>query len=826
MAVTEGGGRILPIDVEHEMRRSYLDYAMSVIVDRALPDVRDGLKPVQRRILYAMLHLGLRPDQPHRKSARITGDVMGKYHPHGDAAIYDAMVRMAQDFNFRYPLVDGHGNFGSIDGDPPAAQRYTEARLSPVGMEMLRDLDKETVDFVPNFDGTEEQPVVLPARLPNLLVNGASGIAVGMATNIPPHNLGEVIDALVRLIDRPETTAEELLEIIKGPDFPTGALILGKEGIRQAYLTGRGLIRVRAKTEIEAMERGRYRIVVHEIPYNVNKAQLIERIAELVREKRVEGISDLRDESDRSGMRIAIELRRDANPQVVLNQLFKHSKLEETFGAIMIALVDGEPRVLTLREMLVYYLKHQEDVVARRTRFELRKAEERAHILEGLRIALAHLDEIIQLIRRAPDEATAKTQLMERFGLSERQAQAILEMQLRRLTSLEREKIEQEYQELVARIAELKSILEDEQKLLGVVRKELLEVRERFADPRRTQIVAAEPELQAEDLIADEQVVVTLTRFGYVKRLPADTFRGQRRGGRGITAVHAKEGDFVERLFVTTTHSYVLFFTNRGRVYRVRAYDIPEGSRTSRGTAAVNVVPLQPEEQVTATLAINAYDDRYLVMVTRQGTVKKTALSEFDSPRNGIIGITLAEDDDLVDVFLTDGQRELVLVTAQGQAIRFNEDEVRPMGRAAQGVRGIRLDEGDQVVAAGEVSPGGDLLVITANGYGKRTPLDQYRRTARGGKGIRTLHLTEKTGPVIAARVVSPDEEVMLISSKGVMIRIAVKEVSVQGRVTQGVRLMRLDEDETVAAAGVLMGARAQGLAGLDGEEAPEEEEE
>jgi len=826
VAVTEGGGRILPIDVEHEMRRSYLDYAMSVIVDRALPDVRDGLKPVQRRILYAMLHLGLRPDQPHRKSARITGDVMGKYHPHGDAAIYDAMVRMAQDFNFRYPLVDGHGNFGSIDGDPPAAQRYTEARLSPVGMEMLRDLDKETVDFVPNFDGTEEQPVVLPARLPNLLVNGASGIAVGMATNIPPHNLGEVIDALVRLIDRPETTAEELLEIIKGPDFPTGALILGKEGIRQAYLTGRGLIRVRAKTEIEAMERGRYRIVVHEIPYNVNKAQLIERIAELVREKRVEGISDLRDESDRSGMRIAIELRRDANPQVVLNQLFKHSKLEETFGAIMIALVDGEPRVLTLREMLVYYLKHQEDVVARRTRFELRKAEERAHILEGLRIALAHLDEIIQLIRRAPDEATAKTQLMERFGLSERQAQAILEMQLRRLTSLEREKIEQEYQELVARIAELKSILEDEQKLLGVVRKELLEVRERFADPRRTQIVAAEPELQAEDLIADEQVVVTLTRFGYVKRLPADTFRGQRRGGRGITAVHAKEGDFVERLFVTTTHSYVLFFTNRGRVYRVRAYDIPEGSRTSRGTAAVNVVPLQPEEQVTATLAINAYDDRYLVMVTRQGTVKKTALSEFDSPRNGIIGITLAEDDDLVDVFLTDGQRELVLVTAQGQAIRFNEDEVRPMGRAAQGVRGIRLDEGDQVVAAGEVSPGGDLLVITANGYGKRTPLDQYRRTARGGKGIRTLHLTEKTGPVIAARVVSPDEEVMLISSKGVMIRIAVKEVSVQGRVTQGVRLMRLDEDETVAAAGVLMGARAQGLAGLDGEEAPEEEEE
>ena len=806
MAVTESGGRIVPVDLEQEMRRSYLDYAMSVIVDRALPDVRDGLKPVQRRILYAMLQLGLRPDQPHRKSARITGDVMGKYHPHGDAAIYDAMVRMAQDFNFRYPLVDGHGNFGSIDGDPPAAQRYTEARLSPVGMELLRDLDKETVDFVPNFDETEQQPAVLPARLPNLLVNGAAGIAVGMATNIPPHNLGEVIDGLVRLIDKPETTAEELLEIIQGPDFPTGGLILGKEGIRQTYLTGRGHIRVRAKTEIEPMDRGRYRIVVHEIPYNVNKAQLIERIAALVREKRVEGITDLRDESDRSGLRIAIELRRDANPQVVLNQLFKHSKLEDTFGAIMIALVDGEPRVLTLREMLVEYLKHQREVVERRTRFELRKAEERAHILEGLRIALANLDAIIQLIRRAPDEATAKSQLMERFGLTERQAQAILEMQLRRLTSLEREKIEQEYQELVARIGELKAILSDERKLMGVVRKELLEIRERFADPRRTQIVPAQPELEPEDLIADEQVVVTLTRFGYVKRVPADTYRGQRRGGRGITAVHAREGDFVERLFVTSTHSYVLFFTNRGRVYRVRAYEIPEGSRTARGTAAVNVVPLEAEEQVTATLAIDQFDDdRYLVMVTRQGTVKKTALSEFDTPRNGIICITLAEGDELVDVFLTDGRQELILVTAQGQAIRFQEDEVRPMGRTAQGVRGIRLEPGDQVVAADEVLADSDLLVITARGYGKRTPLDQYRRTGRGGKGIRTLNLTEKTGPIIDARVVQPQAEVMLISSQGVMIRMAVSEISVQGRVTQGVRLMRLEEDETVVAAGTLV---------------------
>lgn len=817
MAVNEGGGRIIPMDVEREMRRSYLDYAMSVIVDRALPDVRDGLKPVQRRILYSMLNLGLRPDQPHRKSARITGDVMGKYHPHGDAAIYDAMVRMAQDFNFRYPLVDGHGNFGSIDGDPPAAQRYTEARLSQVGMELLRDLEKETVDFVPNFDGTEEQPAVLPARLPNLLMNGAAGIAVGMATNIPPHNLGELIDALVRLIDRPETTAEELLTIVKGPDFPTGGLILGREGIRQAYLTGRGHIRVRARSEIEEMDRGRFRIVIHEIPYMVNKAQLIERIAALVREKRVEGITDLRDESDRSGMRIAIELRRDANPRVVLNQLLKHSQLQETFGAIMIALVDGEPRVLTLREMLVEYLKHQRQVVERRTRYDLRKAEERAHILEGLRIALAHLDEIIRLIRRAPDEATARNQLMERFGLSERQAQAILEMQLRRLTGLEREKLEQEYEELTARIAELRGILAEEAKLMGVIRKELLEVRQRFADPRRTLIVADEPELEAEDLIAEHQVVVTLTHHGYVKRLPADTFRGQRRGGRGITAVHAKEGDFVEQLFVTSTHSYVLFFTNRGRVYRVRAHEIPEGSRTARGTAAVNLVPLQPEEQVTAALAIREYaEDRYLVMVTRKGTIKKTVLSEFDTPRNGIIGITLDEDDDLVGVRLTDGSRELVLVTARGQAIRFPEQEVRPMGRAARGVRGISLQPGDRVVSVGEVVPDGELLVITSNGYGKRTPLDQYRRTARGGKGIRTLHLTQKTGELVDARVVRPEEEAMLISSRGVMIRISVGEVSVQGRVTQGVRLMRLDEGETVVAAGTLIGARAQDLPDLE----------
>ncbi|WP_407936413.1 DNA gyrase subunit A [Limnochorda pilosa] len=818
--MNEGGGRILPIDVEKEMRRSYLDYAMSVIVDRALPDVRDGLKPVQRRILYAMMELGLRPDQPHRKSARITGDVMGKYHPHGDAAIYDAMVRMAQDFSFRYPLVDGHGNFGSVDGDPPAHMRYTEARLSPVALEMLRDIDKETVDFGPNFDGNEEQPAVLPARFPNLLVNGAAGIAVGMATNIPPHNLGEVVDALVRLIDKPDTPAEDLFKIVKGPDFPTGALILGRDAIRQAYLTGRGHIRVRAKTEIEEMDRGRYRIVVHEIPYMVNKAQLIERIAALAREKRVEGITDLRDESDRSGMRIAIELRRDANPRVVLNQLLKHSQLEETFGAIMIALVDGEPRVLTLREMLTEYLKHQRQVVERRTRYELRKAEERAHILEGLRIALAHLDEIIRLIRRAPDEPTAKQQLMERYGLSDRQAQAILEMQLRRLTNLEREKIEQEYQELVKRIADLKAILADEGKLFGVIRTELQEVRGRFADPRRTQIVADEPELETEDLIAEQQVVVTLTRLGYVKRLPVDTYRAQRRGGRGITAVHAKEGDFVERLFVASTHSYVLFFTNRGRVYRVRAHEIPEGSRTARGTAAVNVVPLQPEEQVTATIAIREYDEgHHLVMVTRKGTVKKTVLSEFDTPRNGIICITLDEDDDLVDVLLTDGSRELVLVTAHGQAIRFPEEDVRPMGRAARGVRGIRLEPGDRVVSAGEVQAGSELLVVTANGYGKRTALDQYRRTARGGKGIRTLNLTDKTGEVIDARVVRPEEEAMLISSRGVMIRISVGEVSVQGRITQGVRLMRLAEGEQVVAAGTLIGARAQEIPELEGDE-------
>ena len=801
MALEFTEGRIVPVRVSDEMKRSYIDYAMSVIVDRALPDVRDGLKPVQRRILYGMYELGLRPDRPHRKSARIVGDVMGKYHPHGDAAIYDAMVRMAQDFNFRYPLVDGHGNFGSVDGDPPAAMRYTEARLSKIALEMLRDIDKETVDFVPNFDESLQQPSVLPSRIPNLLVNGAAGIAVGMATNIPPHNLTEVVDGLIKLIENPDVTTEELMRIVRGPDFPTGAQILGRDGIKEAYATGRGRIKVRGKARIEQMANGRQRIIITELPYQVNKANLIQKIAELHRDKTIEGISDLRDESDRSGMRIVIELRRDANARVVLNRLYRHSQLETTFGVIMLALVDGEPRVLSLKEMLGHYLKHQEEVVIRRTRYELRKAEERAHILEGLRIALDHIDEIIALIRASKTDAEAKQGLMERFGLTEKQAVAILDMQLRRLTGLEREKIEEEYQQLLKTIVRLREILGDINLVYEVIRTELEEIKEKYGDERRTEIVAAADEIEEEDLIADEDVVITMTHFGYIKRLPTTAYRPQRRGGRGITAAGTKDDDFIEHLFVTSTHSYVLFFSNKGKVYRVKGYDIPEAGRTARGSAIVNLIDLPRDERIQTAIPVKEYDeDHFLVMATKKGVIKKTPLSEYDSPRHGLIGINLDEDDELVDVRLTDGSEHILLVTAQGQAVRFPEDTVRPMGRATRGVIGVRLDDGDHVVAMDVVRPGADLLVVSELGYGKRTDLNEYRVTNRGGKGVRTLQVVEKNGPIVAASVVRDGEEVMLISAEGIMIRMKVDDISRQGRATQGVRLMRLDENDKVVA--------------------------
>ena len=985
-------GRIVPVELETEMRRSYIDYAMSVIVDRALPDVRDGLKPVQRRILHAMNELNLRPDRPYKKSAAIVGEVMGKYHPHGDAPIYDAMVRMAQDFSYRYMLVDGHGNFGcftgetrlwladgtqksfqelqelgrdarfpvyaidpatggvvvawgrnarltrrdarlvevvldsgarirctpdhrfmfpdgtyrearflvpgdglmameldggtwgaglqgrhtpgrpgqwvqaperpalarasvkrvqsvrslaeradvyditvdgyhnfllacgvfvhnSVDGDPPAAMRYTEARLSPLAMEMLRDIDKETVDFVPNYDGSEQQPVVLPARVPNLLINGASGIAVGMATNIPPHNLAEIVDALVLLIDQPDVPDERLLEVVKGPDFPTGGVILGTQGIRDAYLTGRGHIRVRARVTMEPMGGGRTRIVVTELPYMVNKAALIEKIAELVRERRIDGISEVRDESDREGLRVAIELRRDAQPHVVLNRLFKHTPLEDTFGVIMLALVDGQPQVLTLREALRHYLDFQVEVITRRTRFDLRRAQERLHIVEGLRVALDHIDAIIQLIRSAPDEATAREGLMTRFGLSERQASAILEMQLRRLTRLERSKLEQEHQELVRTIEELTAILGDVDRVYGVIRQELLELRQRFADPRRTEISAEVPQVDEDALVALEDIVITLTHNGYIKRQATSTYRSQRRGGRGIAAMATREEDFVEHLFIATTHTRVLLFTDRGRMFHVKGREIPEASRNARGTPILNLLPMSQEESVAAAIAVTSFDEgRYLFMATRNGVVKKTPLPEFQSVRQGIIACELDEGDRLVGVRLTGGQQEVLLVTRQGQAIRFPEEEVRPMGRGARGVRGIRLEPGDRVVAMDAALQGADVLVVTEQGYGKRTPVSEFRLIGRGGKGVRATQVTDKTGPVVGMRVVEDDDELMLISSRGVMIRLRAADVSRQGRTARGVLLMRLDPGDTVA-------AMAQVAATRNGPEAEEGED-
>ncbi|NLW55966.1 MAG: DNA gyrase subunit A [Firmicutes bacterium] len=795
-------GKIIPVDLEQEMKRSYLSYAMSVIVGRALPDVRDGLKPVHRRILYGMYESGTTPDKPYKKSARIVGDVMGRYHPHGDAAIYDSAVRMAQDFSYRIPLIDGHGNFGSVDGDPPAAMRYTEVRLSKPALEMLTDIEKNTVDFTPNFDGSLEEPVVLPSRFPNLLVNGSSGIAVGMATNIPPHNLGEVIDGAVYLIDHPEAEPEALLKLVKGPDFPTGGIILGRDGIREAYLTGRGRIKVRAKTRIETLNNGKNQIIVTEIPYQVNKARLIEKIADLVRNKVIEGISDLRDESDRSGMRIVIELKRDANPHVLLNKLFKHTQLQDTFGVIMLVLVDNEPRVLGLKEVLQHYLDHQQEIITRRTQYDLGKAEDRAHIIEGLRIALDHIDAVIKLIRSSRTVESAREGLMQKFGLSQRQAQAILDMRLQSLTGLQREKLEEEYSQLMKTIAYYRELLADPAKIMAVVKEELLVIKEKYGDARRTEIVQDEEEISVEDLIADEDIVVTITHSGYIKRLPITTYKSQRRGGRGITGISTKEEDFVEHLFITSTHDYVLFFSNQGRVYQLRGFDIPEASRQARGVAIVNLIQLAPGERINAFIPVKEFsEDQYLLMCTRQGVVKKTALSQFrNNRRTGLIGISLDEGDELIDVRLTDGTREIIFITKHGQSLRCKEDEIRPMGRNARGVKGITLRDQDLVVGMDVVRDDAELLVITENGYGKRTPFAQYRLQSRGGMGIKTLNKTEKTGEIIGGRGVYPEYELMLINASGLIIRVTVNDIPSLGRNTQGVKIMRLDEDDRVVA--------------------------
>jgi len=797
-------GNIEPVSIVDEMRSSYIDYAMSVIASRALPDVRDGLKPVHRRILYAMRDMGLRPDRGHRKSARVVGEVLGKYHPHSDASVYDALVRMAQDFNMRYPLVDGHGNFGSIDGDSAAAMRYTEARLSRIAMEMLTDIDKDTVDFMPNFDDQEREPVVLPARFPNLLVNGASGIAVGMATNIPPHNLAEVIDATMALIDNPNMTSLELMEIVRGPDFPTGGLIVGTEAIKQAYTTGRGVITMRAKAEIVESRGGRQRIVVTEIPYQVNKAKLIEKIADLVRDKRIEGITDLRDESDRSGLRIAIDLSRAANGNVVLNKLYKYTPLQQSFGIILLALVDGEPRVLSLREAVRHYLEHQRDIIVRRSKYELARAEARAHILEGLRIALDHIDAIIALIRASQTVDEARQELMEQFELSEKQAQAILDMRLQRLTGLERDKIEEEYAQLRKEIEYLRAVLASDEMVYEIVRAELADVRDRFGDERRTQItIDVDADIDIEDLIAQRDVVVTLSHQGYIKRMPLSTYRAQRRGGRGITGMNTKEEDFVEQLFTTTTHHYLLFFTSHGKVYRKRAFEIPEASRQARGTAVINLIQIERDERVTAVIPIEEFEeDAYLVMATEGGYVKKTALSEYHTNRQtGLIALSLNDGDELMAVRRTRGDQHITLVTNRGMAIRFPETDVRPMGRTARGVIGVRLDPEDRVIAMAVLEPEdeqGELLLVTENGYGKRTPLEDFRPQGRGGKGLKAVNLTARTGPVVGARKVRPEDELMIISAEGIIIRVEVRGISRQSRYAQGVLIMRLDTGDRV----------------------------
>ena len=794
--------KMLQHEIHDEMKQSYIDYAMSVIVSRALPDVRDGLKPVHRRILYGMSELGVTPDKPHKKSARIVGEVMGKYHPHGDSSIYDAMVRLAQPWNIRHQLVDGHGNFGSVDGDGAAAMRYTEARMTPLALQMLRDIDKETVDFIPNFDGEEKEPVVLPSRFPNLLVNGSNGIAVGMATSIPPHNLGETIDAAVKIIDEPECSIDDLCKIVKGPDFPTGAIIMGKNAAQQAYKPRQGKVVVRAVTEIEETNKGRQQIIVTEIPYQVNKARLIEKMADLVKEKRIEGISEIRDESNRKGMRIVIELKKDANAQIILNRWYKHTQMQESISMIMLAIVDGRPRILTLREILDEYLKHQKEVVTRRTIYDKKKAEARAHILEGYRIALDNIDEIIKIIRSSYNDA--KERLMERFGLSEIQAQAILDMQLRRLQGLEKEKIENEYQELLKKIAYYTQLLEDEHMLMGVVKTELLEIKDKWGDKRRTKIKADETEIDEEDLIEEENVCITLTHLGYIKRGPVDTYKSQRRGGKGVTGITTRENDFVKNLIMTSTHDYLMFFTNTGKAHKIKAYEIPEATRTAKGTPAVNFLNLMQRERITAVIPIKEFaEDKFLIAVTKQGTIKKTALSNFDTNRKtGLIAMNLKDGDELIGIKQTSGTNNVIIVTKHGKCICFSEDDVRPMGRIAGGVRAIKLEKDDEVVAMELVEPGQELLVVTQKGFGKRTKVEDYKIQVRGGKGLLTYDKAKfkKTGQLVGAMAVEDDDDILLINSDGIIIRMAANEISKLGRATQGVKIMNVGEDANIIA--------------------------
>ncbi|MGB3261677.1 MAG: DNA gyrase subunit A [Paenisporosarcina sp.] len=810
------------INISTEMKTSFLDYAMSVIVQRALPDVRDGLKPVHRRILYAMQDLGNTAEKPYKKSARIVGDVIGKYHPHGDTAVYDTMVRMAQHWSYRYMLVDGHGNFGSVDGDAAAAMRYTESRMSKIAMELLRDINKNTIDFKDNYDGQEKEPIVLPSRYPNLLVNGTSGIAVGMATNIPPHHLGETIEAVLALAENEAITTEELMEIIPGPDFPTGGIILGRSGIRRAYETGRGSVIIRGKVEIEQKSNGKEVILVHELPFQVNKARLIEKIAELVRDKKIDGITDLRDESDRNGMRIVIEVRKDANANVLLNNLYKQTALQSSFGVNMLALVDGQPKVLGLKEILYHYLEHQKVVIKRRTQFELTKAEDRAHILEGLRIALDHIDEIIALIRSSQTGEEAKQGLIAQFNLSERQAQAILDMRLQRLTGLERDKIEEEYQELQKLIAELRAILADELKVIQIIREELNEIKERFSDKRRTEITAGGAEMmEDEDLIPRENSVLTLTHNGYIKRLPVNTYRSQKRGGRGVQGMGTNENDFVEHLLYTSTHDTILFFTNTGKVYRAKGYEIPEYGRTAKGLPIVNLLGVDKEEKVTAMIQMASFeDDAYFIFTTRLGVTKRTPVSGFANIRaNGLISISLRDDDELISVRLTDGKKHIIIGTRKGMLVRFEETDIRSMGRTASGVRGIRLREDDHVVGMEILEPGQEVLVVTENGYGKRTPEEEYRLQSRGGVGIKTSQITDKTGPLSAVKAVDGSEDLMLITINGMLIRMDVNSISITGRSTQGVRLIRLGDDELVATVAKVEKAEDEEEFNEDGEE-------
>ncbi|MEE0202181.1 MAG: DNA gyrase subunit A [Muricomes sp.] len=820
--------KVHEVDLKKTMENSYIDYAMSVIAARALPDVRDGLKPVQRRILYSMIELNNGPDKPHRKCARIVGDTMGKYHPHGDSSIYGALVNLAQEWSTRYPLVDGHGNFGSVDGDGAAAMRYTEARLSKISMEMTADINKDTVDFTPNFDETEKEPTVLPARFPNLLVNGTSGIAVGMATNIPPHNLREVIGAVVKIIDdqieeNGDTAIEDILKIIKGPDFPTGAEILGTRGIEEAYRTGRGKIRVRAITNIEPMANGKNRIIVTELPYMVNKARLIEKIAELVRDKKIDGITDLSDQSNREGMRICIELRRDVNPNVILNQLYKHTQLQDTFGVIMLALVNNEPRVMNILDMLRLYLKHQEEVVTRRTKYELNKAEERAHILKGLLIALDHIDEVIKIIRGSKNVQIAKEELIARFDLTDVQAQAIVDMRLRALTGLEREKLESEFEELMKKIGELKAILADRKLLLGVIREEILLISEKYGDERRTSIGFDEFDISMEDLIPRENIVITMTRLGYIKRMTMDTFKSQNRGGKGIKGMQTLEEDYIKELFITSTHHYIMFFTNTGRVYRIKGYEIPEASRTARGTAIINILQLMPDEKITAMIPIQEYEDgKFLFMATEKGLVKKTPITDYANVRKtGLAAITLREEDRLIEVKITDNEEDIVLVTKYGQCIRFNEKDVRATGRTSMGVRGMNLSDRDEVIAMQMSTQGSDLLIVSEKGMGKRTSLEEFTTQNRGGKGVKCYKITEKTGNVVGMKAVNEDNEIMIINTEGIIIRMQCADISVLGRVTSGVKLINLAEGDTVASVAKVRKASAE----IDGEKVEISEE-